>query len=202
MIYCSGKARATVSISSIKENVISLHTPVEIDIESTISNNFKCWKVIGLDYYNQRVVFYGCAVNAELRSGASYGTHSASSGSPSDPYGVIPIFDNVPWNGNYGVDGRYHTGATIQQVTTMDESGILGGTCNDCLVASKYTLTIIDTTGKIYEKQFDKPPIYKVACDDECPLGHLRCPSNKYPGYCCIPCAAIADQINSIRARL
>ncbi|MBD2412212.1 hypothetical protein FACHB389_35910 [Nostoc calcicola FACHB-389] len=36
---------------------------------------------------------------------------------------------------------------------------------------------------------------YEVSCDDECPLGHIRCECDSYPGYCCIPCSEIRSEI-------
>ncbi|MBW4689596.1 MAG: hypothetical protein KME40_32020 [Komarekiella atlantica HA4396-MV6] len=39
---------------------------------------------------------------------------------------------------------------------------------------------------------------YKVSCNEDCPLGQIKCTHNKYPGYCCIPCKSTADKINNL----
>lgn len=53
---------------------------------------------------------------------------------------------------------------------------------------------------KLLEQQV-KDCNYKVACGEECPGGHHKCKTNKYPGYCCIPCQQTASRINNLASK-
>ena len=56
------------------------------------------------------------------------------------------------------------------------------------------TVDIFTVTG-------DHPGTYKVACGN-CPDGYCECPSQGYPGYCCLDCDAVARQLHSITQKL
>jgi hypothetical protein len=67
---------------------------------------------------------------------------------------------------------------------------------------SGYTIKISDTIGnqlKTDSRLIDSPPRYEVACGQECPDGYMKCPSNQYPGYCCVKCAEIKQGIISAK---
>ena len=78
------------------------------------------------------------------------------------------------------------------------------GDCGDDSSEPGYTVKITDESGVIYEKFFpgDKEPVVEVSCDDECPEGYIKCSSDKYPGYCCIPCKETASKIRAIGNKL
>lgn len=48
-----------------------------------------------------------------------------------------------------------------------------------------------DNQGRIvFEKlQTQCPEYVRVSCGDECPEGYCKCPTLKYPGYCCCKCS-------------
>lgn len=200
MIYCFGKSKAVIEILG-DEKVVTFHTPVEVNIQNNRGSSTKCWKVKGVNYQGKLVAFFTCAENGELRSGRDYGVEEGhTSESKLDPYGLVPIFDGQCWNGAYNCRGRFQS-ASINIVNYVDEPSILNGNCSNCL-NMLYTIIINDATGIIYQKDFSASPKYKVNCDDECPPDHCKCPTIKYPGYCCLPCKEIAARINNLAARI
>lgn len=66
---------------------------------------------------------------------------------------------------------------------------------NRCYIEVKYNDLII------FVDQGDCPASFEVQCGD-CPEGTIRCDSPKYPGYCCIPCAELAQRVNAMIRRL
>lgn len=79
-----------------------------------------------------------------------------------------------------------------------------GENCSTETGEAGFTITVTDESGTIYENFFpgkDKP-IVEAACDDNCPKGYLKCKSNKYPGYCCLPCKQTANKIRALGAKL
>ena len=67
-----------------------------------------------------------------------------------------------------------------------------------------FTVMVKDESGEIYNEFFpgEKSPTVEVACDDNCPEGYLKCTSDKYPGYCCLPCKRTANKIRALGNRL
>lgn len=53
----------------------------------------------------------------------------------------------------------------------------------------------------VFTDQGDCPCTFTVQCGD-CPEGTIRCDSSGYPGYCCIPCAELAQRVNAMTRRL
>lgn len=76
------------------------------------------------------------------------------------------------------------------------------GDFSDC-VLDGCEITIYDKDGnQIYKKKGESPCKVEVACDDNCPEGYLKCSSDKYPGYCCLPCKETANKIRSLGNKL
>lgn len=65
-------------------------------------------------------------------------------------------------------------------------------------------IKVRDLQGKLIFKDSGQCPItYKVECiKDKCPEGFMKCKRDAYPGYCCIPCNEIKNEIASITAIL
>lgn len=63
-------------------------------------------------------------------------------------------------------------------------------------------LQVKDINGKLLFTSSGKCPItYKVICGN-CAEGEQECKTNKYPGYCCIPCQKTATRINNLAAKV
>jgi hypothetical protein len=65
----------------------------------------------------------------------------------------------------------------------------------DCYLRVKYQGSVI------YEVKGECPLTFDVQCGN-CPAGTIECKSNKYPGYCCIPCQGTASKINNVAAKV
>lgn len=66
------------------------------------------------------------------------------------------------------------------------------GTCQTCLAGC--TVTIQDCNGnQIYNKS-GQVCSFAYNCNG-CPDGTIQCNCNNYPGYCCLPCQAIEEEI-------
>lgn len=68
-----------------------------------------------------------------------------------------------------------------------------------CPVAGKNKCSIqIQYNGSvIYQDQGDCLCEFEVQCGN-CPSGYIECKTNKYPGYCCIPCQGTAAKIHNL----
>ncbi|MFB2770365.1 hypothetical protein ACE1AT_13900 [Pelatocladus sp. BLCC-F211] len=59
-------------------------------------------------------------------------------------------------------------------------------------------LTVKNALGNTIFTASGKCPItYRVVCAN-CPDGYQECQTDKYPGYCCIPCKETASKINNL----
>ena len=66
----------------------------------------------------------------------------------------------------------------------------------------KGEIKISDATGLIWTQEFLDTPSFTISCDDDCPEGQIKGHSNRPPGYCCLPCGDIRDDIASIKSML
>lgn len=66
--------------------------------------------------------------------------------------------------------------------------------------ACKLVISYLDKI--LYEEIGECPLNFEVVCDKDCPPEHLKCKSNKYPGYCCLPCSRTANKIRVLGSRL
>jgi hypothetical protein len=41
---------------------------------------------------------------------------------------------------------------------------------------------------------------WQIICGDDCPAGTIKCCSNNYPGYCCVPCGEVKGRIDALIA--
>lgn len=72
--------------------------------------------------------------------------------------------------------------------------------CGDMPQPKKRCKISVKTTsgGILINEEGDCPVDYNVACNDDCPPNTVRCSSDAYPGYCCIPCNEIKSEIKAI----
>lgn len=68
--------------------------------------------------------------------------------------------------------------------------------------AAPQTEIIVTANGlTIFNDQGNTPCTFTVQCG-KCPPGTVECSSPGYPGYCCIPCASMAQRINNLANKL
>jgi len=67
-------------------------------------------------------------------------------------------------------------------------------------VETKNNQVIIkDRNSAVIYRQVLNNPKTKVICGNNCPQGFLKCCSDNYPGYCCIPCNEIKGDFQQMR---
>lgn len=63
-------------------------------------------------------------------------------------------------------------------------------------------IKITDSKNQVFEDSGKGKVRFQVACGDGCPPGHIKCLTDKYPGYCCVPCKPTANKINNLVNRI
>lgn len=65
-----------------------------------------------------------------------------------------------------------------------------------CSIEALYNIQrLFKATGKC-------PVAYTVSCEGECPPDTVKCLSTNFPGYCCIPCSEIKNEIKAIASQV
>ncbi|MBW4642924.1 MAG: hypothetical protein KME23_08000 [Goleter apudmare HA4340-LM2] len=78
-----------------------------------------------------------------------------------------------------------------QTITRNNNSPCLVGKLERC------SIQILHNGSVIFQDQGDCPVSYSVKCGN-CPEGTEEIKTNIYPGYCCLDCAAVANEIKAI----
>lgn len=207
--HCSGSKEAKVKIIyPDQETIVSKHPPINIDVNSsTTGGNY-------VDYTHQMnkpldMRFRKDIADVQLNDSKNdwiYGLKDsvALGDPPYDIHGKCPTlgYAAVPGSETLKIDGN-----RLYSNFDVDPRGIDAyfnntGTCTYRIFFGGYKLTINDTRGQIFSQEYEKEPQYEVACDNECPPGYCKCITQKYPGYCCLPCKEVAVRINNLAARL
>jgi hypothetical protein len=69
----------------------------------------------------------------------------------------------------------------------------LDGLPDNCGGNGTCVFTVSDTKGKLFQKEAEKCPEYRIECDNDCPPGTTKC------GDCCLDCASIKSSLNAAR---
>lgn len=63
-------------------------------------------------------------------------------------------------------------------------------------------ITIKNLAGKLLYQEVGKCPVrFKIACEG-CPPDYIKCHSDAYPGYCCIPCDEMSSGIKQLTSKV
>jgi hypothetical protein len=113
-----------------------------------------------------------------------------SIGSYSTPEGIVGGGSNVKIGEGYSVSGTVVNKLPVRCYV----QGTVEFRFNKCQLIIKHQgQEIFSITGEC-------PLTFKVACDNDCPEGQLKCEGHKgYPGYCCIDCEAVGKKLDKIR---
>ena len=76
--------------------------------------------------------------------------------------------------------------------------------CGDMPRDKKRCKFSVNTTdgGSLINEEGNCPVNHNVVCDSDCPPDTVKCSSNVYPGYCCIPCNEIKSEIRAIASQV
>lgn len=189
-MHCSGKEKSTLSYRSPNgtDRTVILPAGIEVDIvrETTLIN---CWRFYGIGIYGQPIECWASGVNPSWGAPINGGNYH--------PYmngeALYRSIATMQFESYSGIEAR-----TSYQTTpgtwTFGQCGTFGTGNTD-------TCRILVNGGDLLNDVILCPGNYQVSCDDECPPGYCKCPSDKYPGYCCLDCKAVASRINSLAAR-
>jgi hypothetical protein len=199
-LACEGakKCKIKVIIDDKVQNLI-LEAPAYVKEEKTgepASSTIKCWRFWTTSDGTITFQHYACGTEAHYQPDSSLKNN-----------GAWLIVDGVRQVGeNYfywsGLDEINQNNARfVSPVTTFDDKGKVSGNCDACVVAG---CQIIATSkgGAVYKSKKGTKCSFEVACDEDCPPDHVRCETNAYPGYCCVPCKPTAEKINNLANKI
>lgn len=213
MTYCENKSSATV-LYKFKEKeekrfvVEEENLPVDVAIE-------KIKKDTGL------ISEYSFSFDGEVEGGSYTFTVEAPEEIPSELEDIQIFLERGIWD-DYGGIGNYSTGYGVVKSFKGDDPILIGtGRSVDGTVVNLHPIEcyangainwrfenavcrlIISYQGEIlHEEEGECPLEFEVVCDKDCPKEYLKCKSNKYPGYCCLPCKKTANKIRALGAKL
>jgi len=198
---CEGAKKAKIKITiDDKVEHLEFDAPVDVKEEKTgeqaSTNDIKCWRFWTTT--NGAITFqhYACGENASYQSGKGLKNN-----------GAWLTVDGVRQKGDgyyywSGIDELNQSHARfVTAVTTIDSQGKVTGSCETCLITG---CQIIATSegGAVYRSKKGTKCSFEVGCDDKCPPDHVRCETNAYPGFCCVPCKPTAEKINNLASKI
>jgi hypothetical protein len=200
--YCQQAKKSTLSYQFLGSKQINVELPGGIEVEvQTLAESFK---EVNYDFsFNgQNVDAFSFVVqdttvpdSGKIYLIEAYWDDWGTIGSYSTGSGILKTYKGAPLLVGKGrqVDGTVHNELPV---LCYARGKLAFGRIHqeDRLIVTKDGL-------EVYRDEGQSLKWYKVSCDDECPPGHHKCPSNKYPGYCCLNCAEIAARINNLANR-
>jgi|GEM_PF-4718511 len=191
MSYCQNKSKAVVTAyfpdGTLK--IVSTHPPVEISLQQYPSENFT---------HDMR-----SAIGEHFSKNVQDIVSTGGSWSPglNKEYISCPTTTTIPVHSVYPDVSAQPLIISGNQVSGNFDSNYSDnlGTCS-YQVSFKPDFVVTDITGEIFRKSIDTIPRCTVECEDNCPEGYLKCHSDDYPGYCCIPCEITKNRIEGLIA--
>jgi len=194
-------AQVLVTIDGNQDIVTSSGTPLCVNNSAVAVNGNKCFHLqlikSNTQNSNTDIYFdkYFCATNAQVIDITSIGYpgyFSIATGG----YVWVNLNGYVPQGFKFqlGEYDGYLYGANLQQITSSVGLPVANGEypCFGCLGGCN--VTIQDCNGDTIYNNSGGNCSTSFACDG-CPTGTIQCNCNNYPGYCCLPCQAIEEEI-------
>ena len=189
-IYCDlNDAKATINIElpdKSKIRFISKHPPVSVEENTRIELGecFYIWAHFGTQ------PLYRCV--------KTYSWGAATSGTSPYLTGDVTGIDcnNNPYTYSYFTEDNFW-GKGVQPNAFNANPPICGNNNNSCSIVVKEKGNIVYQTGF-----YLVCPTYNVVCGEDCPPDTIKCFSTNYPGYCCIPCSEIKNEIKAIASQV
>lgn len=201
--HCTAGEKASVSYTfkNKKDIYVADVSPVQVTVESLSSELVK--------YRNSVVVPSGLGVAEVYLYGFPYITYPGCTKGyreilvgQANP-GTHLIIQTVPSVGTENCPNSYQQNIpAINYYNAVSEWD--GGSASIGLkfAGSNCKITIVDAANHTFKDIGLSPVNYTVACGDDCPDGYCKCHTTKYPGYCCLDCKKVANQINNLTQRL
>jgi hypothetical protein len=207
-MYCANATKATVNykVNGITKEFITqgLLLPIDVEVVSTSTGGVE--QNFSKSFNGNILTTYSFSIDAPteiprieipqifLLSGTWDDAGSIGTFSSTEIVGQIYTYSGQPLL----VGAGYTINGTVKNLLTP--------ACNVSLRLKwqipQDELRIYDKNGELIFKDKGSNITFKVKCNDECLPGEIRCTTNKYPGYCCIPCPSTASKINNLAAKV
>lgn len=191
MLYCANATKSRLTYKNASGVTRNLVFPpgieVTIERESRVRN---CWRFWGVGAFGQPIQCWASGINPSWGDPINGGTaHPYMDGQA--------LYRNV-----YTMVFASTLG--IERVDTIDgyAEGSNYGTCDSFSSGEGTTCRILVNNGALLNDLILCPGDYQVGCGDDCPPGTCKCPTDSYPGYCCLDCKAVAARLNNMSERL
>lgn len=194
--YCTSKNKATVTflINKGTERVVSSICPVVVECSP----------------FSAIITVLGDGEDGNKHVPNVRASETVEGGSLEDKYSLrlvectveIGCSSNSP---NTQTKEKYYQAQLLRNgIYTGKHYGHIGwySAAIESVVNNNINFKIANSSGVLFEKTYPQCPSFEVSCDEDCPPGHIRCDSAGYPGYCCIPCAELAQRVNAMTRRL
>lgn len=210
MPYCQGKTMGRVNFKypgKDWDNVVSRNPPIEYELIEGSAGAGRCPVAYNLfgSFANTNLYAGGCnsirtwtayAAGPGFRiiQYSSYAYIENDAGALWPLVGQAATLQGIIYSETCGYNPNYPMGwqFVIERVERAD------GQPDNCGSGEGCTFKVTDATGKIFERTESTCPEVYVTCGDECPPGMCKCPSDAYPGYCCLDCSSVAASLRQI----
>lgn len=218
MSYCKAGVKATVyySVNGINKIYSTNKTPIDVVVTEDFIPGFingQCNKVLYRVYCEYNRGIFPRGNDLTFSDVLVYGTI----------YDAIPNLIGFNDSNNYSVyyelvcHGFYFSGykdevtnyrinnsfyvltpyIKILNIVREDEQNI---NCGDPKRVCK--ITVLHNNQILFTDKGNCPITFSVVCGDGCPPGTIKCFSTNYPGYCCLPCSEIKNEIKAIASQI
>lgn len=208
MPYCEGKTKAKVNYQfpgGLKDIYVSDNPPIDVVVESVSAIQLLAQSTTDLTFDGSTQTTYNFTINAPNTVPDNADVFLISG--RWDDIGSIGSFTspNIPNQHNV------YNGVPL----LIGRSGVVKGTVTNTIIgqcsltislqwrlSTQYRLKILKDGVVIHQITGNGYPKFDVSCDEGCPPHYIRCQTTKHPGFCCIPCQGVSQQINSLATRL
>lgn len=206
MPYCEGREEAVLThkFRDKKEEIVRFgNTPIEVTINQITQS--------GIDGADLNVYYYIYGTTTVVDLGREKNIHWKSRGRIK---GALVNYEISQRSDNFYIELVFNLRSENEQRTLIieidGEGNEIGGNITTFPEWVRLIHVVPETPDPVYElKVFHaskllyrttgkSPYSFDVSCNG-CPKGWLRCSSNNYPGYCCIPCNELQAQLIASR---
>lgn len=216
MSYCEIGVEAQVlyTLNGVKKRYLTKQTPIDVTVAQLPSDTPSGGQIPGQDY-QIRTIYYDDVLQRELiqsttSNGASLPIYKGVISSAkivikqfSNYYIYLVVTDALQTqesplgrtNGyNYNPENLYR----IYDIKPFPDNGQQEPPSTD----SKCEIRISHNGLLLYSDRGKCPIPFEVLCGEQCPEGTTKCFSTNYPGYCCLPCSEIKQEIKAIASQI
>lgn len=188
-LYCvgAGKSEVIFTDKGQEERVVFNQSPIDVSCQALHPcGRFGAWVIdfvtvsgasgqVQISGYETDIQYFKTVPNAGCRDGNQYNLFFSCNGAERLVYESFSCTNGAPsiTNAQFNPASSQPTGLVVK-----DSEG-----------------------NELFQRNVSECT-FKVNCDDQCPPEHIKCESDHYPGYCCIPCSEVAGELAGITQQL